>query len=58
MTFNSRNPLAWVSGVRQALRSNGVPYDEIARFSTDALASRDSESTWRVVAAWVDAELI
>lgn len=58
LTLHSRNPLAWVSGVRQALRTNGASHDEIARFSTDALESRDREETWKVIANWVDAELL
>lgn len=58
LAFNSRNPFAWVSGVRQALRRSGAPHDEIARFSADALAGRGSDATWRVVTSWVDAQLL
>lgn len=49
--LRSRNPLAAVSAVRQAMRRVGVDRAEIKRFSEQALA-HDMRGAWQVCEAW------
>lgn len=58
VALHSRNPYAWVSSVRQALRTSGAPREEIHRFSSAALSGDDAAATWQVVSSWVEAELL
>lgn len=53
----SRNPFAWVSGVRQALRRAGAGREEIQRFTAAALACREPEVVRQLCAAWVKLDL-
>jgi len=58
LSFHSRNPLVWVSEVRQALRRSGATRDEIQRFSASALAARGGDDTLRICTAWADVRLL
>jgi len=53
--LRTKSALALVSAVRHELRRAGVPYDEIERFSSTALAAGDSHEMRRVCSEWVNA---
>ncbi len=56
VTVRSRNPLALVAAVRQALRRAGIESQQIRRFSSDALTSTDPAQMREICRAWVDAD--
>ncbi len=59
VALHSRNPFAWVSSVRHALRQSGVAREEISRFSAAALTHQGNpDETWQIVSAWVNVVLL
>jgi hypothetical protein len=52
----SRNPLALVAAVRQALRRAHIASNEIERFTGEALGTTDPSSTRRICRRWVQVE--
>lgn len=50
----SRNPLALVAVVRQAMRTARLDHREIERFSEEALSTDDPHRQRRVCEDWVD----
>ena len=53
VSFNSVNPMALVSKIRQELRRAGVDRLEIQEFSGEALTLDDPESIRKVCSKWV-----
>ena len=53
----SRNPLALVSAVRQALRQAGLERAEISRFSRQALGTEDPQVQREICGSWVSIDL-
>ena len=55
VTVQSRNPLALVAAVRQAMRQAGIENREIRRFSAEAPTSPDPGRVPEICRSWVDA---
>ena len=53
VALRSRNPFAYVSAVRTALRRAGTDPGEIERFSEEALAADDPQRLRQLCSAWV-----
>ena len=51
---SSRNPLALIAAVRQALRLAHIDRSEIRRFTNEAFAFAGGDATRRVCSRWVD----
>lgn len=54
--MSSRNPFAWVSAVRQALRHRAVDAVEIERFTAEALADDSPHHMRNVCNSWTAIE--
>ncbi len=55
---HSRNPLAWVSAVRTALRQSRVDAAEIQRFTDEALYAEEASKIGAVVSRWATVEIV
>ncbi len=50
--MHSRNPFAWVSAVRQALRQSQVDHSEIFRFTEEALEQNEPSRMREICSEW------
>lgn len=55
--LHSRNPFAWVSAIRQALRHSHVDDREIVRFTEEALGQDEPSRIREVCSSWAEIEV-
>jgi len=55
--LHSRNPFAWVSAIRQALRHSQVDDREILQFTEEALGQHDPHRIREVCSTWAEIEV-
>jgi hypothetical protein len=58
LRLHSRNPMAWVSAIRSALRKTEADADEIHQFTVEALAAEGPGEISKVCSRWAHVEVV